>query len=92
MPISTRTSTRFPFTYNKNVGVSAAVFAVFKTLGFRFTMEVFQQGLHFPVSKLLFISLYLVTCTLPQRRSDTQDSKLATSSDAKLLKSRLSIA
>jgi hypothetical protein len=48
----THPSTRFLFTYNKNVGVSDVVFAFFKTLGFRFTMEAFQQGFRFPVLKL----------------------------------------
>jgi hypothetical protein len=39
----------FAFPFPSYYGVSAAVFAFYKTLGFRFTMEVFHQGLRFPV-------------------------------------------
>ncbi len=42
----------FAFPFPRYYGVSDAVFTFYKTLGFRFTMEVFHQGSPFPVSKL----------------------------------------
>jgi hypothetical protein len=67
-PSCTHTSTRFLFTYNKNVGVSSDVFAFFKTLGLRFTMEAFQQGSRFPVSKL---PRFLFTMRRSQKQYDS---------------------
>jgi hypothetical protein len=49
---------KVPLHLRPNVGVSASVFAFFKTLGFIFTMKTIIKGFGFPVSKLHFISLY----------------------------------
>jgi hypothetical protein len=43
---------KVPLHLRKNVGDSASIFALFKTLGFRLTMKAITKGFGFPVSKL----------------------------------------
>ncbi len=64
---------KVPLHLRPNVGVSAAVFAFFKTLGFTFTMKSITKGFGFPVSKLHFISsypdIYTTKTSAPMKKS-----------------------